>query len=129
MGLAKVSGAMAVDCRTPTVARVVEGLRGEVPVRSELVFRFDYGWIVPWVRRHDWGTSAIAGPDMLRLRSWVEHRGEGFSTVAGFTVKEGQKVPFTLTWHPSHQPSPKADDPSTLRPGASPSMEKVMGPL
>ena len=48
---------------------VIEGLRGEVPVRSELTIRFDYGWIVPWVRRHGWGTSAIAGPDMMRLRS------------------------------------------------------------
>src|ERR1700761_4010541 len=75
-GVVRLTDAMAIDSPTPTVARVVEGVRGEVPVRSELIIRFDYGAIVPWVRKYDWGTSAIAGPDMLRLRSWVEHRGE-----------------------------------------------------
>lgn len=109
-GAVRVVDAMAMGGETPTVARVVEGLRGEVPVRSELIFRFDYGWIVPWVRRHDWGTSAIAGPDMLRLRSWVEHRGEGLKTVAEFVVKEGQKIPFTLAWHASTDPAPPGLD-------------------
>jgi GH15 family glucan-1,4-alpha-glucosidase len=92
------------------VARVVEGLRGEVPMRSDITIRFDYGWIVPWVTRQDSGVSAIAGPDKLRLRSWVEHRGERFTTVADFTIKEGQKVPFTLTWHPSTEPAPPGLD-------------------
>jgi len=109
-GVVRLTDAMAIDSQTPTVVRVVEGLRGEVPVRSELTIRFDYGWIVPWVRRHEWGTSAIAGPDMMRLRSWEEHRGEGLSTVAEFTVKEGQKVPFTLAWHPSTEPPPAGLD-------------------
>ena len=109
-GAVRVVDAMAMGGETPTVARVVEGLRGEVPVRSELIFRFDYGWIVPWVRRHDWGTSAIAGPDMLRLRSWVEHRGEGLKTVAEFVVKGGQKIPFTLAWHASTDPAPPGLD-------------------
>jgi GH15 family glucan-1,4-alpha-glucosidase len=109
-GTVRVSDAMALDSPTPTVARVVEGLRGEVPVRSELVFRFDYGSIVPWVHRKDSGLSAIAGPDMLRLRSWVDHRGEGYSTVAEFTIREGQKVPFTLAWHPSTEAAPPALD-------------------
>ena len=48
-GVVRVTDAMAIDSPTPTVARVVEGLRGEVPMRSELIIRFDYGWIVPWV--------------------------------------------------------------------------------
>jgi GH15 family glucan-1,4-alpha-glucosidase len=109
-GVARVTDAMAIDSPTPTVARVVEGLRGEVPMRSGLVIRFDYGWIVPWVTRQESGVSAIAGPDKLRLRSWIEHRGEGFTTVADFTVKEGQKVPFTLAWHPSTEPPPPGLD-------------------
>ncbi|MCA1686135.1 MAG: glycoside hydrolase family 15 protein, partial [Planctomycetia bacterium] len=109
-GAVRLTDAMAIDSTTPTVVRLVEGLRGEVPVRSELVIRFDYGWIVPWVRRHEWGTSAIAGPDMMRLRSWKEHRGQGMSTVAEFTVKEGQKVPFTLAWHPSTEAPPPGLD-------------------
>ena len=35
----------------PDVVRIVEGLEGSVPMRMELVLRFDYGSIVPWVRR------------------------------------------------------------------------------
>jgi GH15 family glucan-1,4-alpha-glucosidase len=101
---------MAMDSDTPTVARVVEGLRGEVPVRSELVIRFDYGWIVPWVTHHERSVAAIAGPDMLRLRSWVENKGEGYATVANFVVREGQKVPFTLAWHPSTVKAPAGLD-------------------
>ena len=113
-GEVRVTDAMSIDSATPTMARVVEGLRGEVPMRSELVVRFDYGWIIPWVRRHDWGMSAIAGPDKLRLRSWVEHRGEGLTTVAEFTIKEGQKAPFTLAWHPSTEPAPPGLDAEEL---------------
>jgi GH15 family glucan-1,4-alpha-glucosidase len=109
-GVVRITDAMAVDSPTPTVARVVEGLRGEVPMRSELVIRFDYGWIVPWVTRHQRGVSAIAGLDKLRLRSWVDHHGEGYATVAEFIVREGQKAPFTLTWHPSTENAPAGLD-------------------
>ncbi len=99
-GAVRLIDAMAIDSPTPTVVRVVEGLRGEVPMRSELTIRFDYGWIVPWVTGRWRGIAAIAGADKLRLRSWVEHRGEGFATVADFVVREGQTAPFTLAWHP-----------------------------
>ncbi|MHB1556431.1 MAG: glycoside hydrolase family 15 protein [Isosphaeraceae bacterium] len=109
-GAVRVVDAMAMDSDTPTVARVVEGLHGEVPVRSELVIRFDYGWIVPWVTHHARGSAAIAGPDKLRLRSWVENRGEGYASVADFTVREGQKIPFTLAWHPSTVKAPAGLD-------------------
>src|SRR5437016_2394884 len=56
-GAVRLTDLMAVTSPTPTVVRLVEGLRGEVPMRSELVIRFDYGWIVPWVRRIDGGIS------------------------------------------------------------------------
>ena len=105
-----------VDCmpprqRDPDVARVVEGVRGRVPMRMELVIRFDYGSIVPWVRRQGGALHAIAGPDSVWLRSPVEVRGENFRTLAEFTVDEGERVPFTLTWHASHMPSPRRIDP------------------
>ncbi len=79
-------------------------------MRSELTIRFDYGWIVPWVTGHQGGITAIAGPDRLKLRSWVENRGEGFATVADFIVREGQKVPFTLVWHPFTEQAPAGLD-------------------
>ena len=109
-GVVRVTDSMAMNSATPTVARVVECLRGEVPMRSELIIRFDYGWIVPWVSRRECGISAIAGPDKLRLRSWVPHRGEGPTTVADFPVREGQKIPFTLVWHPATEPAPAGLD-------------------
>ena len=72
----------------------------------ELVIRFDYGSVVPWVRRTDHGISAIAGPDMLRLRTDVPLQGENLKTIATFTVTEGEKVSFDLAWYPSHRIEP-----------------------
>jgi GH15 family glucan-1,4-alpha-glucosidase len=105
-----------VDCmpprqQDPDVARVIEGVRGRVPMRMELIIRFDYGSIVPWVRRQDGALHAIGGPDSLWLRTPVEVRGENFRTLAEFTVAEGERVPFTLTWHASHQRAPRPIDP------------------
>ena len=77
-GVVRITDAMAIDSPTPTVARVVEGLRGEVPMRSELIDPVRLRLDRPLGRAaHERGISAIAGPDKLRLRSWVEHRGEG----------------------------------------------------
>ena len=84
--------------------RIVEGRSGVVPMRMEAVFRFDYGRIVPWVRRREYGLSAVAGPDALQLRTPVPMRGENLKTVASFRVTEGERIPFTLTWYPSHLP-------------------------
>ncbi|MDQ2696275.1 MAG: glycoside hydrolase family 15 protein [Pseudomonadota bacterium] len=91
--------------------RIVEGVRGEVAMHLELVMRFDYGSIIPWVRHIDGGITAIAGPDMLRFRAPVEMHGEDFRTVGQFTVKAGQRLAFDLTWFPSHQPLPREIDP------------------
>ena len=100
-----------IDCmtprnETPDLLRVVVGTRGQVQMNLELVIRFDYGSVVPWVRRTDHGISAIAGPDKLSLRTEVPLRGENFKTIATFTVAEGQKASFDLTWYPSHQSEP-----------------------
>ncbi len=97
--------------RQVDVVRVVEGRRGNVPMRMEAVFRFDYGSIVPWVIRREGGLRAIAGPDALKLRTPVRMRGENFTTVADFTVAEGQSVPFTLTYYPSNEPEPGTKHP------------------
>jgi GH15 family glucan-1,4-alpha-glucosidase len=105
-----------VDCmpprsEAPDVVRLVIGTRGRVAMRMQLVVRFDYGVIVPWVRRTTDGIRAVAGPDALHLRTDVALRGENLTTVADFTVTEGQRVPFTLTWCPSGAPPPTARDP------------------
>src|SRR5262249_24605610 len=43
------------------IFRLVGGERGTVRMRLDLVLRFDYGQIVPWVRRRPDGIYAIAG--------------------------------------------------------------------
>lgn len=84
--------------------RVVQGVRGQVRMRTELIVRFGYGKVVPWVRRQDFGISAVAGPDALELRTPIELRGEDFTTVGEFSVGEGAAVPFMLDYHPSYRP-------------------------
>jgi GH15 family glucan-1,4-alpha-glucosidase len=95
----------------PDIVRIVEGVEGTVPMRSELVIRFDYGKIVPWVRRVDHARLAIAGPDALCFRTPVEQHGENLTTVSEFTVAAGERIPFVLTWFPSHGAIPDAIDP------------------
>ena len=95
----------------PDLIRIVEGLRGEVVMRMDLIIRFDYGRTIPWVRQRHGGLEAVAGPDGLILRTPVETRGEDLKTVASFTVKQGERVPFVLTWFQSHKPPPRAITP------------------
>jgi GH15 family glucan-1,4-alpha-glucosidase len=96
----------------PDLVRIIEGLEGTVELGTELVIRFDYGSVVPWVRRVDEETLlAIAGPDALALRTPVPLRGEDFRTRGEFTVAKGDRVPFVLTWYPSHREPPDEVDP------------------
>jgi len=95
----------------PDIVRIVEGLDGEVKMRSELIIRYDYGRILPWVSRVDHARIAIAGPDGLCLRTTAPVRGEDMKTVSEFTLRPGERVPFVLTWFPSHEEPPRAIDP------------------
>jgi GH15 family glucan-1,4-alpha-glucosidase len=101
---------MSVRDGVPSLSRIVEGRGGQVPVHTEFIIRCDYGSIVPWVQRIDGGILAIAGPDSLVLRTPAPMRGEDYTTVADFSVAAGQRIPFTLTWHPSHLPPPEPVD-------------------
>ena len=92
------------------VVRVVEGIRGSVALRSELVLRFDYGRTVPWVTAISDGVRAVAGPNLAILRASVPVHGENLKTVAEFTVHKGERVWFTLTYGASHEPDPKPID-------------------
>ena len=105
-GVVEVLDFMPVRSGHPDLVRIVVGRRGSVEMRMELTIRFDYGSVVPWVRRVPGGLRAIGGPDSLLLRTRVPLAAENFHTVATFTVGEGERVPFDLTWFPSHeQPS------------------------
>ncbi|MGP3945281.1 glycoside hydrolase family 15 protein [Streptomyces sp. 6N106] len=112
-GTVKVIDFMPQRDRAPDVVRIVEGVSGSVEMLGVLRLRFDYGRIVPWMRRTDGHRIAIAGPDSVWLRSEPEVHtyGKDFSTRSEFTVSAGDQVAFVLTWHPSHEPRPRLVDP------------------
>src|SRR5262249_5239862 len=110
-GEATVIDFMPIRTERPDLVRTVVGKRGQVAMRTELVIRFDYGSLIPWVRKEDHGIVATAGPDSLHVRSHVPPRGEAFRTVSEFTVSKGQHVSFPLTWHPSFRPPPNPINP------------------
>jgi GH15 family glucan-1,4-alpha-glucosidase len=94
------------------LVRIVVGESGEVAFDMDLVIRFDYGRNIPWVFHADDGALlAIAGPDLLSLRTPIELHGEDFHTVGHFTVKAGDRIPFVLTHAASTQRSPPTVDP------------------
>ncbi len=94
--------------------RIVVGRRGKVAMRTELIIRFDYGSLVPWVTsREDRTLCAVSGPDMVVLRTPVPLRGKDRKTVGEFTVSAGDTVPFVLTYGPSHVHLPARIDPMT----------------
>ncbi len=110
-GTVRVLDFMPPRGETPDVVRIVEGVSGRVEMHTELVIRLDYGRVVPWVRRLDGDTLlAIAGPDALCLRTPVDVGGEDMKTVGKFTVAEGRRVPFVLTWYPSFRDLPAEVD-------------------
>ena len=94
----------------PDFIRIVEGLHGSIEMQMELIIRFDYGQVIPWVRKKHGALEALAGPDGLILHTPVETRGENMTTVAKFTVKEGERIPFVLTWFASHSDPPTPVD-------------------
>ncbi|WP_250009707.1 glycoside hydrolase family 15 protein [Actinoplanes sp. M2I2] len=109
-GVVRLIDFMPPRTEAPAVIRIVEGVRGEVPMSMVLRLRFDYGTVVPWVYQEQGDLVAVAGPDAVWLRTPAETRGENLATRADFTVRAGDRVPFVLTWRPSHLTRPEPLD-------------------
>jgi GH15 family glucan-1,4-alpha-glucosidase len=111
-GAATVIDFMPMRDHTSNIVRTVVGRRGRVGMKTEIILRFDYGDIVPWVSRLDDGSlRAIAGPDMVTIRSDVELHGQDLTTVGEFDVTEGDRFSIVMTWGPSNLPPPTAANP------------------
>src|SRR4030095_8467621 len=111
-GTATIIDFMPPRGQNSDIVRLVRGDRGRVEMRTELVLRFDYGSVVPWVSRLPDGTlRAIAGPDMVVVHTPVSLRGEDLKTVATFEVEAGTTVALVLPHGPSHLPPPRAITP------------------
>jgi GH15 family glucan-1,4-alpha-glucosidase len=94
----------------PHVMRIVEGLRGQVPMRMELSLRPDYASIKPWIELASDGAIATAGPDAFRLSTPVPLQLEDGTLIAEFVAVEGARERLTLTWHLSYEESPPVED-------------------
>lgn len=110
-GAIRLIDAMPRRGEAADVVRIVEGVSGRVPVHMAMRLRFDYGRIVPWVRHRDGQLNAIAGPDAAWLKTPVPLEGRDETTYADFAVSAGERVPFVLTYRPSHEPRPHPVDP------------------
>jgi len=110
-GAAVVIDFMPPRGKASDVIRIVVGERGEVRMHTELVIRFGYGASIPWVTRAAPDTwQAVAGPDMTLLHTTAPMHGENLKSVASFTVRAGESVPFALTYCASHLPPAPAPD-------------------
>jgi GH15 family glucan-1,4-alpha-glucosidase len=104
-----------IDCMpprgvAPDLVRVVEGVRGKVSLTSQLRIRFDYGHVAPWVTIEGREVHAIAGPEALWLRASAPHEEVGGEILSRFTLSEGERVSFVLTWSHSYGERPVAID-------------------
>ena len=111
-GLAIVTDFMPTKIRGTHVVRLVRGIRGAVGFRTELIVRFDYGSVAPWMSHDKSGSlRAVAGPDLLLLRAPIKLRPEGMTHVGEFTVSAGECIDFTLSYGLSYQDAPRPIDP------------------
>jgi GH15 family glucan-1,4-alpha-glucosidase len=112
-GAATLIDFMPIGHDNSGIVRFVIGQHGKLKMHTELILRFGYGAIVPWVTRLENGAlRAIAGPDMAVLHTPVHVGGKDMTTVGEFTVSRGETIPFVLIYAQSHQPLPE-----TLNPG------------
>ncbi|MDE2571213.1 MAG: glycoside hydrolase family 15 protein [bacterium] len=109
-GVVRLTDCMPLGDDWPGLVRLVEGVSGRVEMTMQMIVRFDYGSVVPWVRRDGDSLTAIAGPDGLALRSDVEVRGKGLTTVAEFRLSAGDRAAFDLRYFPSHEAPPRKRD-------------------
>ncbi|MFT9788065.1 glycoside hydrolase family 15 protein [Streptomyces rhizosphaericola] len=110
-GTVRVTDFMPPREGAPQLIRIVEGVSGRVPMRSELRMRFSYGRVTPWVHKVDGRTVAVAGPDSVWLDTRADTYGENLTTYSDFTVGPGDRVAFTISWQPSHREPPALPDP------------------
>ena len=94
----------------PRVMRIVEGVRGRVPMRMELTLRPDYGSIKPWIETAPDGVVATAGPDAYRLSTPLALEIRDGTVHAEFVAVEGARERLTLYWHLSYEEAPPVED-------------------
>jgi len=110
-GVVRVIDFMPPRCGdAPVLVRIVEGVSGAVEMECVLRLRFEYGRVLPWMRKIDGAVVGVAGPDSVWLRTPVKLTGREMAHRASFVVRPGDRVPFALSWVPSHLGAPAVVD-------------------
>jgi GH15 family glucan-1,4-alpha-glucosidase len=110
-GKARITDFMPPGLSNSSIVRIVEGIEGHVDLCTKIAIRFDYGFSVPWVNRHDSRTiTAVSGQNLVTIRTPIPLRGENMHTVGEFRLKKGDAVPFVLTYGQSFEPIPQSID-------------------
>lgn len=107
-GAIRITDFMPVNSKAVDLVRIVEGIRGEVPMQMDLVARFDYGSVTPWIIAEKGIISAVAGPDRLSLRTNVKLSRKDTRLQSEFVIRKGQRLSFTITWSRSNEDIPKS---------------------
>lgn len=110
-GIVTLTDFMPIRDDGSDLVRIVSCEKGEVPMRAEFALRFDYGRFLPWMEQcgeHCW--QAIAGPHSAVLRTAIPFDGCHHGIGADFSVHEGQRIPFVLTYRASNVPVPEPVD-------------------
>lgn len=111
-GIVELVDLMPIRGKSSDVVRIVRGLKGKVPMRMEMLLRFEYGRTVPWLKQDDdgaWIASAGASLAILRTKAKVVAGKDGLLS-ADFTVRAGESVAFVLTEGQSYDPPPPTID-------------------
>jgi GH15 family glucan-1,4-alpha-glucosidase len=115
-GVVKVTDFMSPGLQHPTIFRLVDGQSGSVGMKLELIARFDYGSVAPWAQSTGDGLTLVAANDALRFHSPVPLQNRDKTTTAEFTVREGERLGFSLAWYSAiEDPPPPLDTPAALR--------------
>ena len=110
-GKVRVTDFMPPGAPQSSIVRIVECVAGRVDMHTELSIRFDYGITIPWVTRRDRRTlTAVAGPHLMTFRTRADVRGENMHSVADFTLRKGEAMPFVLAYGEPFGPVPQSMD-------------------
>ena len=105
-GVIRLIDFMPPQTREADVFRLIEGVSGEVTLLSELKIRFDYGSILPWIKKTDRGICAVAGPESVYCFSDMRFEFSDETARSTFTVGAGQQATFQLSWSSTYYPQP-----------------------
>jgi GH15 family glucan-1,4-alpha-glucosidase len=87
--------------RRRRIVRVVEGVRGRVPIEIVVAPRFDYGDARPWMRREGVNlVSAVGGDDALLIGCDAELEHGEHEVRASAVVAPGERLRLSLTYTP-----------------------------